>query len=351
MGRTLGPDNDDDNRRAKQPAAAAHTISAESMKKNLYNPTQPLPLAMRAKMDADRLWAQHQFNTMDLTTAPPFMLKPKTTVYEKAVALELAVIWRNTISGRMLQANMLHTKNMFTERYKLLRQWENRLEHEIQVMHAELTRLGREEMGHPANPSAVPKSPQATGSSRNAPKKPNKPPTASRARPARPKVREHNAGFGDSTKITFFRAPDSSMASGPKRAVENATQPGVTKQDGAMKIAVQPAHVPEPTHESSPDTMHNASVHYSSPCSSMQPATPTMAHSAVNPPPSHPHPSLNAAYMASPYVVRSPYTTSSMVPAGHVSRYTSTPHGLMPQSGASNGHGQMPQLGAPQGHA
>jgi hypothetical protein len=342
IGRTLAPGNDDD-QRAEQPAAPAHTISAESMKRYLHNPMQALSLAVRAKMDAERLWVQHRFNTVDLTTAPPFMAQPRTTVYEKAIALELAVFWRNTISSKMLKANTMHTQNMFTEKHKRLRQWENRLEHEIQVMHAELTRLEKEKTGHPVNASAAPKRTQATGPSRNVPKKPNKPPTAPRARPARPAVREHNAGFGESTKIIFFRAPEASMT-GPERPVENATQQGIKKHDKATKTAAQPAYIPEPPYELASGTIHTAPTQ---PHPSVKPYT-SHPHPSGKPPmptPSHPHSSVQLPtshrHLDSQYAASSLYMPAGPVSAGHVSRYTNNPHRPVSYPDALNEHGQI----------
>jgi hypothetical protein len=233
VGRTLGPD-DDNGHRAVQPAAPAHTISAKGIRKYLHDPTQTLTLSMRAKMDADRLWHQHKFVTMDLTTAPPFLKQDWPTPYEKCVALELMAFWKNTIIRKLLEGTDYQTENMFTNDYRTLRQWHDHLEQQMQLLHVALKQIEKENRGMATTSNAAPKGHKAPAPYRNPPKKSNKPPTT------RPIGQEPNAGFHSSTKITPFRASEASMT-GTIRLAVTATQPGVKHHVMAAQSAAQPA--------------------------------------------------------------------------------------------------------------
>jgi hypothetical protein len=319
----------------------------------LHDPTQTLTLSMRAKMDADRLWHQHKFVTMDLTTAPPFLKQDWPTPYEKCVALELMAFWKNTIIRKLLEGTDYQTENMFTNDYRTLRQWHDHLEQQMQLLHVALKQIEKENRGMATTSNAAPKGHKAPAPYRNPPKKSNKPPTT------RPIGQEPNAGFHSSTKITPFRASEASMT-GTIRLAATATQPGVKHHVMAAQSAAQPANSPAPTQEQTAGTVHTAPSH---------------PHPTIQPPTSHLHPPGNAAHMNSQYATSSPYTTSGMVPAGHVSRYSTAPHGQMQQAGAmqgrghvqqprpsngrvqmshpvpSNGHGQKPHSGATNRHA
>jgi hypothetical protein len=362
MRQASGPDDDHTQRAPKQ----IQTIAPKNLEKYFKDPRGDESLNMRAKKDADRLWAEHQFNEPDLRIPPSFLLKETTSKYDGTIGMELLVFWKNAITRNLVGASSANTKYMFTPVYQQLKARETDLEHRIRVAYAQLNKFKKETTGNgPADGkfgtaaktkeadaraaanSAAPKQADAKGA-RKTPKRR----TYSSQR-AQPVHQEPNNGFGQSTKIIPYQTTGASIA-GMKRPAPtngNAMQPSPKRPVMAPPYSPHPSYRTAPTPRTTPQptpgpngaTPPNGTAMQSS--FSYQPRTaPPTPHPSYHPTPpngtaTHPAPGTEHAAPTQHPSTR-PY---AYPPPGMASGYTA-PH---QSSGPAQGNGHV-QQGAPQ---
>ncbi|KAL5114628.1 hypothetical protein ACEQ8H_007473 [Pleosporales sp. CAS-2024a] len=81
---------------------------------------KPPDLDERAKMDADRLWAEHTFNSTNLLATPRYLHEPTTSSYAARVAHHVLLKWHQALT---LQYTRLAQRNQaapLTDEYKIL---------------------------------------------------------------------------------------------------------------------------------------------------------------------------------------------------------------------------------------
>jgi hypothetical protein len=335
MRQASGPDDDHTQRAPKQ----IQTIAPKNLEKYFKDPRGDESLNMRAKKDADRLWAEHQFNEPDLRIPPSFLLKETTSKYDGTIGMELLVFWKNAITRNLVGASSANTKYMFTPVYQQLKARETDLEHRIRVAYAQLNKFKKETTGNgPADGkfgtaaktkeadaraaanSAAPKQADAKGA-RKTPKRR----TYSSQR-AQPVHQEPNNGFGQSTKIIPYQTTGASIA-GMKRPAPtngNAMQPSPKRPVMAPPYSPHPSYRTAPTPRTTPQptpgpngaTPPNGTA--TQPSFSYQPRT--------APPTPHPsyHPTLPNGLSSQP----SPRNTAvNLLNAPHPSYYPTPPNG------------------------
>ncbi|KAH7385417.1 hypothetical protein DE146DRAFT_204526 [Phaeosphaeria sp. MPI-PUGE-AT-0046c] len=63
----------------------------------------PVSSMSRAAMHADRLWAEHRFNHLDLTISPDYLSEKPTNAHEASIQLELLTLWKRDLVRHMVQ--------------------------------------------------------------------------------------------------------------------------------------------------------------------------------------------------------------------------------------------------------
>jgi hypothetical protein len=392
MRQASGPDDD----RTQWAPKQVQNIAPKNLEKYFNDPRGDESLNMRAKKDADRLWAEHQFNEPDLRIPPSFLLKETTSKYDGTIGMELLVFWKNAITRNLVGASSSNTKYMFTPVYQQLKARETDLEHRIQVAYAQLNKFKKETTGNdPADgkfgTAAKTKEADARAAANSAapkqadPKKTRKTPkrrTYSSQR-AQPVHQEPNNGFGQSTKIIPYQTTGASIA-GMKRSAPtngNGMQPSPKRPVMAPPYSPHPSYRTAPTPRTTPQPTPGPNgaappnQTATQPSLSYQPRTaPPTPHPSYHPTPpnrlsSQPSPRNTAinllnAFHPSYHPTPPNRTTTHPVPGtqhaattqhpsarpyaypppGMASRYTA-PH---QSSGAALGNGHIVQQGAPQ---
>jgi hypothetical protein len=80
----------------------------------------------RAVMHADRLWAEHRFNHLDLTIEPKYLTTTPENAFEAAIQVELCTLWKNALAKRLLRLEEQCVGVTFTRSF---RQMQDILDH------------------------------------------------------------------------------------------------------------------------------------------------------------------------------------------------------------------------------
>jgi hypothetical protein len=293
------------------PEPEGSNITSKQISQHFYNPRDALPLSARAKMDADRLYAKHQFQEDNLTVAPEFLRVKPTSLYWQLIYTELLNNWKNAITRRLLTAAKRNTQAVLTKDYEQPKSYEADTEQRIKESYALVVEFNKKEKALPLLPDRPDVAKSAPAIQRPEPPRSTttKPPLV----PSRPRSRptahpEPNNGFGASTSVIPFRAPEASMA-GVKRPAESTahvTQPLAKKTvstSSASTQLLQSASMKgrESAHVTSP---------YATPTISHQPVPQTSSAAATRPPVFASHRDrLAASFAAMPQSVSRPATS------------------------------------------
>jgi hypothetical protein len=124
----------------------------------LYNTHIPLalPLCQRAKNDADRLWAEHNFNFPDLLEIPRYLKDIPTTSFQADIQTELIIKWHLAITLHLAREANTNSAVMFTPKYKILKARADELAGKAEVWQQEVQRLQRKKPGLLGIPRQLP---------------------------------------------------------------------------------------------------------------------------------------------------------------------------------------------------
>jgi hypothetical protein len=200
-------------------------MTPEQISQHLYNPAVPLPISAVAKSDAEIVFAKHQLQNFGILITPSFLYVQPTSLYWQLIYWELLNMWRNSISQRLLDIAKGESINVLTEDYEQLQACERAIHRRIKESYALLIEFNKKEKALlllPDRPT-VPKTPR--------PAKPTRQPDTPRSILKKPS-KEPNNGFGDSTTIVPYQAPEAFMA-----------KPGM-KRPAPMNSALPPAKKP-----------------------------------------------------------------------------------------------------------
>lgn len=100
-----------------------------------------LPLALRAKNDADRLWAEHAFNEPNLLIIPAYMHSRPRTAYHTRIQMELMRNWQLDIARSITSVEEF----LDTPEYEYMKERADVLGGKIWEWKREAERLEREE--------------------------------------------------------------------------------------------------------------------------------------------------------------------------------------------------------------
>jgi hypothetical protein len=180
-----------------------------------------LPLCERAKIDADRLWAEHHFNSPNLLSTPQYLTQTPKTSHHANTQLELIIKWYLAISHALTREAKRHTAVTFTSEFKRMKDVADRLFRRAQQWKGIVETLKAKEDGVEGKVlKRLPPRPQEQSRPRmplrpQQPPRPQRPPMISKTRRALPNIasrrNEPNHGFSTSTVIIPFKAADTSV--------------------------------------------------------------------------------------------------------------------------------------------
>jgi hypothetical protein len=223
-------DYKDPTRKVIDPSQTSHQATAIPTSQNISTSRDPKLIfgggrapahSIRAEMDADRLWAEHNFNNPNLLVKPQFLYERPKTSHQASIQRELFLKWSSVLGAKRINAIIYNHRNLNHPDFEKLKAFEIRLQETAEWWQKHYVEpLTRKEQGQPPLPktSETPRRPQAK----------KKTAVPSSKRPTTPKLAaaQPNFGFDKSTKIVLFDRSMSSPGSvkRPGEAEAEATQ-------------------------------------------------------------------------------------------------------------------------------
>lgn len=200
--------------------------SSRQVNQSLSGKLHTLSRKTRAKMHADRLWAEHNFNHKDLCIKPLYLNSKPTTSHQASIQLELILKWHSAIEAKLQDARKINYKATFHPEYKMMKDFLNRLAERaafwqtnfVESLHRKEKVISTPQATQAPQVAPVPQArKKEAGATKSIIKKPIHP---------KPTAQVPNHGFAASTLIIPFATPTSLIESisGVKRhAPEDAT--------------------------------------------------------------------------------------------------------------------------------
>ncbi|KAH4217377.1 hypothetical protein HBI06_217080 [Parastagonospora nodorum] len=127
------------------PISNTHPLNPSFQQINMSTPTidphiispPVLPLALRAKNDADRLWAEHAFHEPNLLIVPTYLRSRPRTAYHTRIQMELMRNWQLDIARSITSVEAF----LFTPEYEYMKERAEVLGGKIRCWKSEVERL------------------------------------------------------------------------------------------------------------------------------------------------------------------------------------------------------------------